>query len=108
MALFHWIEFANYTGDDAMLEDFDPEDWHTLEAVNLDEAVEKVKGEIQALHPNIVRWEQFSKQTGGSNWAHVWLEAPHADHYLSLKYREQNEIGLFAIVDHEAFRTHIL
>lgn len=109
MAIFHWIDFTDYTGDDAMLEDFYPEEWHTLEAANLDEAAVQVMDELRSDHPAVIYWNLFTERCNkGDSWANVWIETPHADHYLSLRYQEQSDIWLFAIIDHETFRTHIL
>lgn len=108
MAIFRFLEFQHYTGDDAMFENFGAMDWTPLEAETLDEAAAQVMVEMQLYHPNVTRWDLLTERlNGGDDWAYVWVEAPHAGHYLLLGDRAQDAIWLFAIVPDPLYHTII-
>ena len=106
MAIFYLIEFQHYTGDDAMFDNFDVTDWTPLTADTLDDALEQAHNAMRLYHPHVKRWEKLTERSPqGDELACIWVEAPHARHYLHLGDLAQDKIWLFALADHPVFAS---
>lgn len=101
MAVFYFMELQHYTGDDVMFNNYDGTDWTPLEADSLDDALEQVLIEMRLYHPNVKRWEKMNYRDSRNDeqLVDIWVESPHADHYLQLGDVAQDSIWLFAIAD---------
>ena len=101
MARFFLMEFQHYTGDDEMFENFDATDWTPLTADTFDDALQQTLTDMRLYHPHVKRWEKLTERTPqGDELACIWVEAPHAHHYLQLGDLAQDTIWLFALTDH--------